>query len=353
MKYDAKIPDARSSRDLESIAAHWVMRQHAGLQPSEQMDLERWLATDPRHWAAFSERCEAWRLLQGPRLGGSGRMVRLALEKRRHRRRVRIASFAAGIAIAIACVVTLVPIPRWFDLGPKTVLIHPNAQLLPDGSKVELNASASILVEFTDQERIVRLQHGEALFDVAKNKQRPFIVKVGKVNVRAVGTEFSVRNRAEQVDVFVTEGTVQVRPADSSGAHHLAQPAVQSLGSSPNGGAAIAYVTAGQHATVPLLPDGEIQAVRVVSIPQDAMSQELGWRAKRVEFTETPLSEAVQIINQQNRLKIIIADPSLNERCITGICWSNDPEAFVRLIESGFDCRSMRQGEQIIVGARD
>ena len=52
---------------------------------------------------------------------------------------------------------------------------------------------------------------GEALFDVAKNKARPFVVAAGDTNVRVVGTSFSVRHlEASPVQVLVREGVVEV-----------------------------------------------------------------------------------------------------------------------------------------------
>src|SRR3546814_16020939 len=58
--------------------------------------------------------------------------------------------------------------------------------------------------------RQIALKSGEAWFQVAKDRARPFVVEIGDVRVRAVGTAFSVRREANGVDVQVTEGVVEV-----------------------------------------------------------------------------------------------------------------------------------------------
>lgn len=87
--------------------------------------------------------------------------------------------------------------------------------VLEDGSKVWLNAATSLRypVQFTGKERRVELLEGEAYFEVAKNKEKPFIVIADRMKVQAIGTAFDV-NTYENVDSIVsttlTEGRVQV-----------------------------------------------------------------------------------------------------------------------------------------------
>ncbi|MGH7956227.1 MAG: FecR family protein [Opitutaceae bacterium] len=83
-------------------------------------------------------------------------------------------------------------------------------QTLADGSVVELNAGADILVDFSPARRSVRLVRSEAHFAVATDATRPFVVSAGGVEVRAVGTEFAVRFGSQEIAVLVTEGQVAV-----------------------------------------------------------------------------------------------------------------------------------------------
>ena len=84
---------------------------------------------------------------------------------------------------------------------------------MPDGSKVWLNASTSLVYKNSlwSTKREVDLS-GEAYFEVAKNKYLPFIVSSKKINTRVLGTKFNVRARAEEHRVVTTllQGSVQM-----------------------------------------------------------------------------------------------------------------------------------------------
>ena len=81
---------------------------------------------------------------------------------------------------------------------------------LPDGSQVSLGARSKLTVTYTQAERNVRLESGEAFFVVQKDPSRPFRVHVLGSLVTAVGTAFDVRATNDRVRVAVSEGTVQV-----------------------------------------------------------------------------------------------------------------------------------------------
>jgi transmembrane sensor len=81
---------------------------------------------------------------------------------------------------------------------------------LQDGSVVVLNTNSRIKVEYTEEFRNIYLIQGEAHFDVAKNKNRPFRVHAGKGRVEAVGTAFTVYISKQDVECLVTVGIVEL-----------------------------------------------------------------------------------------------------------------------------------------------
>jgi transmembrane sensor len=85
---------------------------------------------------------------------------------------------------------------------------------LQDGSRIYLNSDTRLTVRLDKNRRLVRLAGGEALFDVAKNPSRPFIVDAGEMQVRAVGTEFVVRRDPHELAVTLVEGTVRIADQD-------------------------------------------------------------------------------------------------------------------------------------------
>ena len=116
--------------------------------------------------------------------------------------------------------------------GSIVALITP---MLDDGSVAELNRGAEIEVNYTVAERRVVLRRGEALFTVAKNPARPFVVRAGGVDVRAVGTAFNVKLAGPNLEVLVTEGTV-----------HVSQQTPATSASAPTELTMLAALTAGQ-----------------------------------------------------------------------------------------------------------
>src|SRR3546814_5104405 len=71
---------------------------------------------------------------------------------------------------------------------------------ISDGSIATVNTASRIAVALEPERRHITLEEGEAWFQVAHDAHRPFVVDVGSVRIRAVGTAFSVRRNPEGVD---------------------------------------------------------------------------------------------------------------------------------------------------------
>jgi hypothetical protein len=100
---------------------------------------------------------------------------------------------------------------------------------LADGSKVWLNAASSLHFpsSFKEGERLVSLT-GEAYFEVAKNKDKPFKVNVGKMTVRVLGTHFNIHAYEDEgvIRTSLLEGSVQVTRGTGAGILKKGQQAV-------------------------------------------------------------------------------------------------------------------------------
>jgi transmembrane sensor len=150
---------------------------------------------------------------------------------------------------------------------------------LPDGSVITLNKHSSLTYSkhFNDKSRDVTLQ-GEAFFSVAPNKQKPFEIKVGAVNVRVVGTSFNIKETVQQTEVIVETGIVKVKVANDS---------------------------------VKLLPKEKVVINKRNSKLDVTKSSDLlynYYRTKTFECINTPLSELIDALNKTYDTKIIIAN---------------------------------------------
>jgi ferric-dicitrate binding protein FerR (iron transport regulator) len=85
--------------------------------------------------------------------------------------------------------------------------------ILPDGSKVWLNAGSRIkyMNIFNRDNREIQL-HGEAYFKVAKNEDLPFDVKTGDLSIQALGTEFNVKSYDDEdiIETTLVEGKISI-----------------------------------------------------------------------------------------------------------------------------------------------
>lgn len=334
-------PNPQPSRELRRIereAAAWLVRRDRGLTAAEQDKYFQWLAANPRAgewlarhrqtWAEFDLLAE-WK----PENTSEPNPDLLALPRKRGATTLLWVGFAA-LAAAACLIVALVrpgPVPA---TPPAAIAAHGYERRgVEDGSIVELNHGASIEVTYSAAERHVRLVTGEASFTVAKNPARPFIVRAGGVDVRAVGTAFNVRLDQAQVHVLVTEGRVRV---DDAAHGHSVLAAVP--------GQAEPVLSAGQSVTVDLVP---ASPAPVVAVPPAEAARLLAWHPEMLEFDATPLGEVVAAFNHRNTVRIAVADEDLLAVPIVASFRSDNVEGFVRLLELTAGVRAERSGDVI------
>lgn len=192
---------------------------------------------------------------------------------------------------------------------------------LADGSRVTLNTDTRIHVDLGDRERRIDLRRGEAFFVVAKDATRPFVVYADDKRVTAVGTQFSVRRDADDIQVVVAEGRVKLEQVS-------AVPKLSKLVGRPErpATALVAGAIARTAKSDVLVQKG--------SAP-DA-EQLLSWRNGYLVFDATPLADAVAEFNRYSARKIVIDDPSLAALRISGNFRSSNTDAFLWLLKSGF-----------------
>ncbi len=325
-------PDSRAGHDevIRDVAARWVIRRDRSFSAGEAAEFAAWLAADPRHERAFEEATRSWQ-----KLGALSLAVRRGSIPATPARQKIPWLTLGGIAAAAVLLLAVVRFERESNVhrftAPSTIAttaspLSPVIRLLSDGSTVRLNAGAQIEVAFGPAERRVRLVSGEALFEVAKNPERPFLVEVGRVTVRAVGTAFAVRSEAKSVDVLVTEGTVQVTQNRT-----LSAGSVDS--STP------AFVGAGYRATIQY--SLQTQAPVVVSaVSATEIGRSLSWAKPMMNMNESPLGEVVAVFSRQSGRKIEIGDPALAATKIGGKFPVDDLDGFLRGLREIYDVRS-------------
>lgn len=266
--------EARPASGPEEGAAFWLA---ARLDDGsfDQPGFERWLAADPRNAAALAAMERTWHAaaLLDPR----------QLAPRRGRRAALAAAAGGGVA---ALAWALLPAHPFADLS--TGIGERRRARLADGSEVELSAATALSIDITAEERLVRLEAGEAFFQAAPDPSRPFRVAAAGGVVTALGTAFAVAQEAEGARVVVTEHRVAVR----SGGRQVEVAAGQAC--------AFAADRAG------------------VATPVDP-AVALAWRQDRLVFLDAPLGEVIEAIGRWRRGRVLLMDDALRSRRVTAI----------------------------------
>ncbi len=314
---------------IAAEAAVWIARLH-GPDRSNQMEREclAWQARSEAHRVAF-ERCTGtWQDVAGVTLRDYAAVAKIGVEAQHKPKPTRRIRRAIGVALAGAVAVLLVLMQTWrANDAYSTKVGELRTVILDDGTRISLNTSTRVRVALAAAQRTVSVEEGEALFEVAKDPRRPFVVKVDDREVVALGTVFSVRLTptggigSDALDVTLIEGQVSVRTASGERDEAAeARPVVLKPGdrlrlSEPGG-----KVDKGaQRATI--------------QMDRPHVDQLMAWRRSEVVFDDVPLYDAVAEMNRYSRQPVLlVGDVSSKGLRISGLFRTGDNVAFARAV---------------------
>lgn len=310
------------SLSLES-AERWAVRLDAG--PLSETDVEAltaWLAEDSRHPACLESSRELLARL-GDSVNRQAAAKRFPAVSARVRSPVLVRRLVAGFAVAAALVLGAI---GW-SLRPQ-VLTTPAAQrsavLLADGSQVDLNAQTTLSVRLRSNRRDVAMDEGEAYFAVAKDPSRPFVITTGFGAIRVIGTAFNVRSTANDCEVTVVEGTVEVTPSAADAPMTL------------QAGDQFRWLNG--HAFVRRLSD-------------EAAHDAAAWREGRVVFESEPLGTAVARFARFHQ-RVITVTPEAASIEIGGRFQISELDGFLTDLTLGFPVKVVRLNDDRIIISR-
>lgn len=339
---------ARIPPPLAEAAAAWDRRlRSADCSEADRRDFDAWCAEDPTHAAAFDNLQLGIRSLKdayndNPRLRAmrdSARTIKPAFQPWKIAAGLLVVVLGGGAAGWIITRPSGPVPPPQMEASRDAVSVYQTAVgerttvVLSDGSKVTLNTRSKLVVGYTPGRRDVTLVSGQAMFEVAKNANRPFVVTAGSRKVTAVGTAFDVKVDARKVDVTLIEGKVRVDPSRPNLIQQI-RPDVQRL---TPGEQLIASSTTG---------DVFVRAADVATVTS--------WRQGAVVFNDTPLSEAVAEINRYAPDPIVVGDPNLAQYRVNGRFRTSEPATFVNALVAYFpvEARTSADGQTVLVAKR-
>jgi transmembrane sensor len=307
----------KNQEDALDAAAGWIARLRSDtVSEQDQQGFALWLAASPEHSRAMDSMLDLWDDLAVSRHLRPGSADVIALQSPQRRRWL-----GAGLAAAACALFALVLTP-YTNLDEETLRYQTRKgeQLqidLADGSRISLNTSSSLTVRVSAKLRHVTLHRGEAFFQVKKDEKLPFVVDIGAAEVRVMGTAFNIHRRESRSDITVTEGVVRVTELGSPGNR---QPATELL--YPNQSVAASQTGLAR----PELTDSTATAA---------------WREGKIVADGMPLAMLIEEIARYHDVKILITEPGLAQKTVSGVFQLDKPDVILQALEHSFGIHSM------------
>src|SRR5450631_1272172 len=308
---------------IDAAASAWVVRVDRGLTEVEQAVLEEWLAGDSRRSGALAraqatwvhaDRAQAFRASHKLRESPSAKLWRRAMP------------WASAATVLLGLATAFWAWQGYVRSNPATAMGEIRQVPLADGSRITLDERSRVSVRYETATRLVRLESGEVLFEVAKDPRRPFVVQAGNIRVRAVGTAFVVRRHADgDVEVTVSEGTVDIWRETTS-----PEPAIR--------------LAAGNRTVV------TTEAIaRPAKLTDAQLARAVAWSVRVIDLNGRTLGDAAAELNRYNSRTVVIADPRLAAQTVVGRFQATDPMAFAAAAAAMLDAHVRIEGDRFIL----
>jgi len=321
---DAK-PVMKSARDVDAQAASWFQRrQFWNWTDEDEAQFDLWMKQSTAHRIAYVRVSDAWKrtdrlmILRGA-----------APDDTPIRKASRLRPFLIKAAMALIVAAALGAGAMIYFGGPREEVIATaigghRSITLRDGSTVELSTDTIVRISQTDDARTIKLDRGEAYFQVKHDAARPFMVEAGDHQLTDLGTRFIVRRDADRLDVSVVDGRVLFDAKNATRRR-------------------VALLTAGDE-----LVATENSVTQLRRSPQD-LSNRLAWRRGVLIFKNTPLVEAMAEFNRYHNEKLVVLDTKTGRLTIGGTFETNNIGAFTEVAQDVLGLRAVTRGNEIVL----
>jgi transmembrane sensor len=298
---------AAGSRKSESLDRH-LQRLNAWL--AEPADASANLAGAPGVSANRTEPVRA-----------SAQLTNVPRPLRMSRSAWAITGLAASLLAVLLFAYLLTPKKPKSQIAQNTITTKPGSKSkvqLPDGSQVWLNADSRITYDesFRGPFREVKLC-GEAYFDIAKDKDHPFIIHASSIDVKVLGTSLNIRSyrNEKNTEAVLITGSIEVSLRDDPGKRILLQPnekiVVENDSKAVVPGAARADLKS-DRAPVMVLGKAHFQQI-------DSIATEVLWTRNKLAFDQETLENVASKIERWYGVKVSIREDSLKGTAYSGV----------------------------------
>jgi transmembrane sensor len=352
---------------LSNEAAEWFVRLRDDSMGARNRERNvRWLKQSPAHIAELLRIQQVYQVLRAAKLQGGPKgapdrdssnvielddqrppgwsesmqfdLMDVAPARPRRLQSWKLAAAVAGLTLSF--LLGFMVKVAWLDRAIETQLGEWRTVSLTDGTKVRVGPDSLLRVAFGDDHRTIRLIRGEAMFDVAKDRARPFYVESEMVGVLAVGTEFRVSRLGGRDVVAVTEGSVALY-RDGRDAIRGAVSVAPAQLAEATGGVALA---AGDQVSITRSSRSRPVAKQKVNV-----DYEQAWAEGWLVYEDKTVAEMASEFNRFNRLKIVVTEPAIAARRLTFFRGSaTDPESFAAALAISPDIEVVRDEPDVL-----
>ncbi len=315
------------AKAIKTQAAAWLERQdRVDWSDADQAELDAWLAESIENYLFYHRVASAWArsqrlvVLRNPR-----RPAADAESTKSELRPLLVTAVAMSAALAILAVAGTLLFPSSARRTFATPVGGHEIITLKDGSSIELNTDTVVRTNIGSDHRIASIDKGEAFFKIAHDAGHPFTVTANGNKITVLGTEFSVRDEPNRVEVKLVDGKV--------------------------------WFTSDNGKTPPrsaLMTPGDVlvatpNSLSVAKRTPAALSNDLGWRRGLLVFHHSTLADAAREYNRYNTQKIVVADAAAARLTVSGSLPANDTREFLTIAKKFFGLTVQRYGDEIVI----
>ncbi|AQS40110.1 FecR family protein [Shewanella psychrophila] len=336
-----------TKEDIQDQASRWVSRIDRGLSEAEIEALSKWISESNAHREALFYMASYWDDLSV--LNELSMLFPLKKSVSNGKAKWQY------LAVAASFLLLFLFGGRWvlntqfiqWESGDKqeyvqkfvTSIGKQTTFSLPDGSTVQLNTNSAIKVNYSSSYRQLTLIRGEAKFDVAKDRSRPFTVTVGEQSFTALGTIFNVqKNNDLDMELVVSHGRVLVTIAGQS-----IEKITESIKDTSKQALAGLLVSTGEKVVII-----ENTCKEVEKLPLEQLQRDLAWQQGMLIFEGEPLSTALTEVSRYSSIKFDIVDPALSELKVAGYFKAGDIDGLLASLQSNFSIVYSKGADNII-----
>ncbi len=318
-----------NDENKEAIEGLIAKQLSGNITPEELEQLNQWKLASAANRDAYVEYERTWFASNQPikvDTNAAWQKVsqRLAFDKKPtisiNRKRTWVNQLAVAASFAL-----LVSIAGFYFFNAGTTYSADGIQLavaLQDGSFIDLNAASSLQVtsSFNDKERRVELD-GEAFFDIAKDKTKPFVIETDLVEVRVLGTSFNVDENEDSVVVTVATGIVEVTDI-----------------SAPNNTRKLAK---GER----IIFRNNKKSFENLAFDEN----DFAWKTRTLVFRRTYLSNAFKVLEATYGVEIELSNEDIEYCQLTAQFEDQELEDVLDVIQSTFQLEIIQKGKKITI----